>query len=81
LTVGTALDPSELGPQPPHIRVERFVPLGDVLPSCRVVVSHTGSGTLLAALAFGPPSVLFPPGADQPYNADRAVDPWGGPRS
>jgi UDP:flavonoid glycosyltransferase YjiC (YdhE family) len=37
-------------------------------------VSHAGSGTLLGALAFGLPSVLFPLGADQPYNADRAVD-------
>jgi UDP:flavonoid glycosyltransferase YjiC (YdhE family) len=74
VTVGTALDPSELGRQPPHIRVERFLPLREVLASCAAVVSHAGSGTLLGALAFGLPSVLFPLGADQPYNADRAVD-------
>jgi UDP:flavonoid glycosyltransferase YjiC (YdhE family) len=74
VTVGPALDPSELGRQPPHIRVERFLPLGPVLASCAAVVSHAGSGTLLGALAFGLPSVLFPLGADQPYNADRAVD-------
>jgi UDP:flavonoid glycosyltransferase YjiC (YdhE family) len=74
VTVGAAVDPSELGRQPPHVRVERFVPLAEALASCTAVVSHAGSGTLLGALAFGLPSVLFPLGADQPYNADRAVD-------
>jgi len=73
VTVGPALDPAELGPQPAHVRVERFVPVADVLPRCAAVVSHGGSGTVVAALAAGVPSVLLPMGADQPWNADRCV--------
>jgi UDP:flavonoid glycosyltransferase YjiC (YdhE family) len=71
VTVGREIDPAELGDQPSHVRVERFVPPADLLPRCHVVVSHAGSGTVIGALAFGVPSVLLPLGADQPLNADR----------
>lgn len=54
--------------------VTRFIPQADVLPRCRAVVSHGGSGTLLAALAHGLPSVLIPLGADQLVNASRAKE-------
>ena len=70
-TVGRNLDPDELGPQPANIRIERYLPQSEVLPRCRAVVSHGGSGSLLAALAHGLPSVLLPMGADQPQNAAR----------
>jgi MGT family glycosyltransferase len=73
VTVGPALDPAEPGPQPPHVRVERHVPVAEVLPRCSVVVSHGGSGTVVTALAAGVPCVLLPIGADQPWNADRCV--------
>jgi UDP:flavonoid glycosyltransferase YjiC (YdhE family) len=72
-TVGDAIDPSTLGPQPEHIRVERFVAQATVLPRCRVVVSHGGSGTVVGALAHGVPQVLLPMGADQPNNAARCA--------
>lgn len=70
-TVGRNLDPDELGPQPANVRIERYLPQSEVLPRCRAVVSHGGSGSLLAALAHGLPSVLLPMGADQPQNAAR----------
>ena len=70
-TVGDELDPAELGPQPGFVHVERFVPLGTALSSCALVVSHGGSGSLVAALAHGLPSLLVPMGADQPGNAER----------
>ena len=73
VTVGPALDPAELGPQPSHVRVEQFVPLAQVLPRCAAVVTHGGSGTVVAALAAGVPCVVLPMGADQPLNADRCV--------
>ena len=73
VTVGPALDPAELGPQPAHVRVEQHVPVAEVLPRCSAVVSHGGSGTVVAALAAGVPCVLLPLGADQPWNADRCV--------
>jgi UDP:flavonoid glycosyltransferase YjiC (YdhE family) len=71
VTVGRELDPAELGPQPAHIRVERFVPLTDALLGRDLVVSHAGAGTVVATLALGLPSVLLPLGADQPWTADR----------
>jgi len=70
-TVGRNLDPDELGPQPANVRIERYLPQSEILPRCRAVVSHGGSGSLLAALAHGLPSVLLPMGADQPQNAAR----------
>lgn len=73
VTVGPGLEPAELGPQPPHVRVERYVPQAEVLPHCDLVVSHAGSGSLLGALAHGLPSVLVPIGADQPLNAERGA--------
>jgi UDP:flavonoid glycosyltransferase YjiC (YdhE family) len=74
VTVGRHIDPVELGPQPTHVRVERFVPQDEVLPHADVVVSHGGSGSLMAALAHGLPSVLLPLGADQPHNARRVEE-------
>lgn len=71
-TVGRRIDPADLGPQPPHVRVERFLPQGEVLPDVDLVVSHGGSGSLMATLAHGLPSLLLPLGADQPHNARRA---------
>jgi UDP:flavonoid glycosyltransferase YjiC (YdhE family) len=71
-TVGRHVDPADLGPQPAHVRIERFVPQAEVLRATDLVVSHGGSGSLTAALAHGLPSVLLPLGADQPHNAVRA---------
>jgi len=72
VTVGREVDPAELGPQPAHIHIERFVPLGEALAGRDLVVSHAGSGTVVASLALGLPSVLLPMGADQPWVADRS---------
>ena len=41
------------------------------MPLASAVVSHTGSGTMLGALASGLPQVCLPRGADQFANADR----------
>ena len=70
-TVGAEIDPAELGPLPPHVRVERFLPQSEILARCSAVVSHGGSGSVLGALAHGLPQVLIPMGADQPLNAAR----------
>src|SRR6476469_4509907 len=72
VTIGRDLDPAALGPQPAHVRIERFVPQAEVLGDADLVVSHGGSGSLMAARAHGLPSVLLPLGADQPHNALRA---------
>lgn len=74
VTVGRDIDPAELGPQPAHVRVERFVPQAQVLPHCSLVVSHGGSGSVVGALAHGLPMLLLPMGADQPLNAARCAE-------
>jgi MGT family glycosyltransferase len=73
-TVGRDLDPAQLGPQPRTVRIERYLPQDEILPLCRAVVSHAGSGSVLGALAHGLPSVLLPIGADQPQNAARCAE-------
>jgi UDP:flavonoid glycosyltransferase YjiC (YdhE family) len=73
-TTGAHIDPAELGTQPPHVHLARFLPQASVLPYCDAVVSHGGSGSVLGALAHGLPSVLVPIGADQPWNAARCVE-------
>jgi MGT family glycosyltransferase len=73
-TVGRALDPEVLGPQPANVHVERYLPQAQLLPYCRLVVSHGGSGSVIGALAHGLPMVVVPIGADQPRNARRCRD-------
>ncbi|MEM8534128.1 MAG: nucleotide disphospho-sugar-binding domain-containing protein [Chloroflexota bacterium] len=73
-TVGGKLDPSEFGPQPPHIQIAQYIPQAAILPHCTLVVSHGGSGSVIGALSHGCPMVLLPIGADQPWNADRCAD-------
>jgi MGT family glycosyltransferase len=69
VTVGPRGDPAVLGPQPANVRVERYVPQTTLLPRCAAVVSHAGSGTVLACLGLGIPQVCLPQGADQFINA------------
>lgn len=68
-TVGPAGDPAGLGPRPSHVRVERYVPQTLVLAHCDVIVSHAGSGTVLATARLGLPQLCLPQGADQFLNA------------
>jgi UDP:flavonoid glycosyltransferase YjiC (YdhE family) len=74
VTVGPHVEPEELGPQPGHVHVARYLPQEAILPRCGLVVSHGGSGSVLGALAHGLPSLLIPLGADQPLNAARCVE-------
>jgi MGT family glycosyltransferase len=69
VTVGSQTDPATLGPHGSHVRVERYVPQTLVLPHCDVVVSHAGSGTVVATLDHGLPQLCLPQGADQFLNA------------
>jgi len=73
LTIGRHRDPVELGPQPDHVHVERYVPQSLLLPYCDLV-THGGHNTVLAALQFGLPLVITPLFADQFHNAQRCVD-------
>jgi UDP:flavonoid glycosyltransferase YjiC (YdhE family) len=80
VTVGHQNDPAALGPQPDNVVVRRYVPQAELLPHCRAVVSHGGSGTTLGALAHGLPLLVLPQGADQYANADAVVAAGAGRR-
>ena len=67
LTPGADLD---LGPIPPNVTVERWVPQAQALAAAALVVCHGGSGTVLGALAAGLPLVLTPMFSDQFPNAE-----------
>ncbi len=71
VTVGRELDPEAFGPQPPNVRIQRYLPQSDVLPRCDVAINHGGSGSVIGALAHGVPTVVLPLGADQSLNAGR----------
>jgi MGT family glycosyltransferase len=73
LTVGRDQDPAQFGPLPPHVHVERYIPQSLLFPHCDVVLTHGGSGTVMAALAHGLPLVVVPISADQPQNAARCA--------
>ena len=69
-TVGPDGDPALLGRQPANVMVQRFVAQTAVLPRCAALVSHAGSGTVLAAAANAVPQVCLPHAADQFRNAE-----------
>jgi MGT family glycosyltransferase len=71
LTVGTEVDPADLGAVPANAHVEAWVPQGAVMAHAAAMVGHGGSGSTLAAMAAGMPLALVPLFADQPDNAER----------
>jgi UDP:flavonoid glycosyltransferase YjiC (YdhE family) len=73
-TLGSQIDPAELGRQPGNVRVEQYVVQTELLARSSAVVSHGGSGTVVGALAHGLPQVVLPMGADQPLNAARCEE-------
>lgn len=77
-TIGSKLDPSTLGVLPGNVRVESYVPQTYLLERTRIVVSHSGSGTLFATAARGIPQLCVPIGADQWENADALASAGAG---
>jgi MGT family glycosyltransferase len=72
VTIGSDNDPAALGPQPAHIRVERFISQSLLLPHCDAVVNQGGTA-ILPILAHGLPILVLPQGANQFHNADACV--------
>jgi UDP:flavonoid glycosyltransferase YjiC (YdhE family) len=73
-TIGRNNDPGALGAVPPNVQVERYVPQEEILPRCAATIGHGGSGSTLAALAYGLPMLLVPQGADQFENAKACAE-------
>jgi MGT family glycosyltransferase len=84
MTTGRHRDPAklDLGPRPlaPNIRVERWVPLDDLLRRLDAVVTVGGPGTLLAALQAGIPVVIVPFNWDHPETGWRVAETGAGIR-
>lgn len=74
LTVGRNVDPDTLGPVPPTMRVERFLPQAYAMAKASLVVSHAGLGTMLGAIYHGVPMVPLVLGAEHPLNAASAAE-------
>jgi UDP:flavonoid glycosyltransferase YjiC (YdhE family) len=72
-TTGLEMDPAEVR-VPAGMEVRRYVPHVTVLPHAALVVTHAGTGTLMAALSHAVPLVCIPLGRDQPGNAARAAE-------
>jgi UDP:flavonoid glycosyltransferase YjiC (YdhE family) len=68
-TTGRPLDPATLGSAPANVVFAEFVPQDAVLERADLVISHSGSGTMLGGLVHGLPQVALPRGTDQPQNA------------
>ena len=69
VTTGRDKDPAAFGPQSPNVHIERYIPQSLLFPRCDAVVTHGGSGTVMAALRDGLPMIVIPIAADQPENA------------
>lgn len=62
-----------LGSVPANTTVLTDAALHDVLPSCDLVISHGGAGTILTALSYGLPLLLVPQLPDHTAHAGRVV--------
>jgi len=65
-----AMDPGDLDPLPPRVRVTRFVHHANLLRHVDLMVHHGGCGTTTGAWVHGIPQVVWPHGADHHANAD-----------
>jgi MGT family glycosyltransferase len=64
MTLGRSIAKEELR-LPANVVAEPFVPHASVLPQARLVVTHAGHGTAMAAVSAGVPMVCMPMGRDQ----------------
>jgi dTDP-L-oleandrosyltransferase len=60
MTVGSRIDPSELGPLPDNIEAHSFLSHFAVLEHARICVTHGGIGTVMQSLYWGTPMVTVP---------------------
>jgi MGT family glycosyltransferase len=77
VTLADAYDETTLPPAD-NVRVERFVPHGQVLPEASAVVCHGGMGIVTKCVGAGVPMVVVPFGRDQPEIARRVTEAGAG---
>jgi L-demethylnoviosyl transferase len=64
----------EFEPFPPGVLEAGWVPVGQALEVCSLVVHHGGAGTAMSALAAGIPQVILPNATDQFVTAATLAD-------
>ncbi|MGY0385414.1 macrolide family glycosyltransferase [Nocardioides sp. WG-D5] len=74
ISIGTTLDPAELGELPGNVEVHRWLPQRAVLAAADAFVTHAGMGGSSEGLMAGVPMITVPQAVDQFMNADRLVD-------
>jgi UDP:flavonoid glycosyltransferase YjiC (YdhE family) len=70
VSAGRKGEKGDVGDLPANVRIEDWLPQGEVLSRADLVVNHGGSGTMLETLAHGLPQLVLPQGADQFSNAE-----------
>ena len=65
---------AEAAELPSNVRGVGYLPLSAVLPTCRLIIHHGGSGTTAAPLHFGVPQLVLPSFADNPLSAERVSE-------
>jgi len=73
LVLAVGPHPELFGPQPPHVRIESWVPQPAVLERCDAFVTHGGFNSVKEALSLGVPLVVLPIMSDEPYSAERCA--------
>lgn len=68
------VDAGMVGAVPDNMRIEGFVPLHDLLPTCAAVVHHCGIGTTATAMLEGVPQLMLPSIYDSMVKAERIAD-------
>jgi MGT family glycosyltransferase len=71
LSIGTNIDPENLGPIPSNTIVIRSAPQIELLKRAALCITHAGLNTTLESLAHGVPMIAIPIGYDQPGTAAR----------
>jgi len=70
-SIGTNIDPNDLGPIPSNAIIVRTAPQIELLKRATLCVTHAGLNTALESLSQGVPMVAIPIGYDQPGVAAR----------
>ena len=74
MSIGTQLDPADLGDLPGNVEVHSWLPQRAVLARADAFVTHAGMGGSSEGLMAGVPMVAVPQAVDQFMNADRLVE-------
>ncbi|MFJ9389224.1 macrolide family glycosyltransferase [Nocardioides sp. NPDC101246] len=74
MSIGTQLEPADLGDLPGNVEVHSWLPQRAVLAQADAFVTHAGMGGSSEGLMAGVPMVAVPQAVDQFMNADRLVE-------